>query len=381
MHRFDAVDLARLRRRRTVKWTLYGPDVLAAWVAEMDFDVAPAVRSALLDAVEREDFGYVEADLSALTNACADFLSARYGWRISPRRIFPIADVLTGLSAAFDVFSPPGCGVVVPTPAYPPFFEVVELTGRTPVSVPMIDDAALDLDAIDAAFAAGARALLICNPHNPTGRAFTASELGALARVVDRHRARVVADEVHAPLVYPGRSHVPYATASDAAAAHAITVTSASKAFNLAGLKCAQVIASNREDAARWRKLRIFEVAGPTPLGVAASIAAYREGGGWLDGLIDYLDGNRRFLVEGLAAEVPEVACGLPEATFLAWLDASGLGVDDPARFFLERARVALSDGPGFGAGSEQRVRLNFATSRAVLERIVGAMGAAVRSR
>lgn len=168
---------------------------------------------------------------------------------------------------------------------------------------------------------------------------------------------------------------------SDAAAAHAITVTSASKAFNLAGLKCAQVIASNRDDAARWRKLRVFEVAGPTPIGIAAQIAAYREGGGWLRELVTYLDGNRRFLVERLAAELPEVAFRLPEATYLAWLDCSALGVEDPARFFLERARVALSDGPGFGALYAQRVRLNFATSRALLERIVGAMSAAARSR
>ena len=127
---FDAVHLDRLRRRRTVKWTLYGPEVLAAWVAEMDFDVAPAVRRALLDAVDREDFGYVVPDLSALTNACAAFLSTQYGWSVPPTRIFPVADVLTGISAALDVFVAPGCGVVVPTPAYPPFFEIIELTGR-----------------------------------------------------------------------------------------------------------------------------------------------------------------------------------------------------------------------------------------------------------
>lgn len=382
MRSFDDVDLLRLRRRHTVKWTLYGPEVLAAWVAEMDFDVAPAVRAALLDAVEREDFGYIEADLGALTTACTDFVASRYGWKVSPARVFPIADVLIGVSAALDVFSPPGCGVVVPTPAYPPFFEIVDLTGRQVVAVPMIDDAALDLDAIDAALGSGrARAVLLCNPHNPTGRAFTASELAVLAQIVERHGARVVADEVHAPLVYPDRRHVPYASASEAAAGHAITVTSASKAFNIAGLKCAQVIASNRDDAARWRKLRVFEVAGPTPIGIAVQIAAYREGGDWLSELVAYLDGNRRFLLERLAAELPEVVCRLPEATYLAWLDCAALGVDDPARFFLERARVALSDGPGFGASYGQRVRLNFGTSRALLDRIVGAMAAAARSR
>ena len=378
---FDDVSIERLRRRRTVKWTLYGPDVLAAWVAEMDFDVAPSVRAAIVDAVDREDFGYVEGDLSDLTTACAAFLEAGYGWVVPPARIFPVADVLSAISTALDVFVEPGIGVVVPTPAYPPFFEVVELTGRPVVESPMIREAdrdELDLGAIDAALATGARAVLLCSPHNPTGRVFTTEELGALAAVVDRHGARVVADEVHAPLVYAGHDHVPYATVTDAAAAHTITITSASKAFNLAGLKCAQVVASNHADAARWRELRVFEVAGPTPIGIAASIAAYRDDGAWLRDLVAYLDVNRRLLGKLLAAHIPAIGFRLPEATFLAWLDCSALGLDDPARFFLDRARVAVSDGPPFGTGCDQHVRLNFATSRALLEQIVVAMGAAV---
>ncbi len=339
---FDDVDLERLRQRRTVKWQLYGPDVLAAWVAEMDFDVAPPVRAALLDAVEREDFGYVEPDLSAMTSACADFFAREYDWVVPPARVFPVADVLTGIAAALDVFVAAGAAVVVPTPAYPPFFEMVELTGRPPVGVPMLRDGGrdtLDLDAIDAALQKGARAVLLCNPHNPTGRAFTRSELVALAAVVERHGARVVADEVHAPLVYDGRRHVPYTTASAAAGEHAITVTSASKAFNVAGLKCAQVVATNHADAARWRALLVHEVAGPTPLGIAATTAAYRDGGAWLHELVAYLAANRDFLLERLAGEMPAISVHRPEASFLSWLDCSALGLDDPARFFLDHAR------------------------------------------
>jgi cystathionine beta-lyase len=378
---FDHVDVERLRRRRTVKWTLYGPDVLAAWVAEMDFDVAPVVHAAVLDAVDREDFGYIEADLSALTDGCAAFLASQYGWVVPPARIFPVADVLGGIATALDVFVAPGSSVVIPTPAYPPFFEVVELTGRRALAAPMIREAdrdTLDLGAIDASLASGARAVLLCSPHNPTGRVFTTTELEALAAIVDRHGARVIADEVHAPLVYGGNVHVPYATVSDAAAAHTITITSASKAFNLAGLKCAQVVASNHTDAARWRELRVFETAGPTPIGIAASVAAYRDGGDWLRGLVMYLDHNRGALGDLLAANVPAIAYRPPEATFLSWLDCSALGLDDPARFFLDNARVAVSDGPPFGPGCEQHVRCNFATSRALLERIVLAMGDAV---
>jgi cystathionine beta-lyase len=377
---FDHVDVDALRRRRTVKWRLYGDDVLAAWVAEMDFDVAPVVRAAILEAVDREDFGYVEPDLSELTTACAAFCADRFRWDVKPNRIVPVADVLRGIWAALDVFSPAGTPVVVPTPAYPPFFEVIELTGRTVVPVPLAVDRGhdvLDLDGIDAALGAGAHTVLLCSPHNPTGRVFTADELDALARVVERRGARVIADEVHAALTHPGVTHVPYASTSQAAAGHSVTVTSASKAFNIAGLKCAQVIATSHEDAARLRALKVFEVPGPTPIGIAASTAAYRDGGHWLDDLVVYLAGNRARLTERLASELPGVRCHPPEATFLAWLDCGALGIEDPARFFLDEARVAVSDGPPFGPGCEHHVRLNFGTSRALLDQVVDAMGRA----
>ncbi len=363
-----------------MKWSLYGPDVLAAWVAEMDFDIAAPVRAALLEAVDREDFGYTPADLTELTTACAGFLATAHGWEVAPTRIFPVADVLVGIAGALDAFLPPGCRVVLPTPAYRPFFEIVELGGREVVAVPMVEDGdrpTLDLDAIAAALRGGARGVLLCSPHNPTGRVFARDELAPLAEIVDRYGARVIADEVHAPLVYPGHEHVPYATVSAAAADHTVTLTSASKAWNLAGLKSAQLIASNHADAKRWRELPVFKVANATPLGIAASTAAYASGQPWLRELVAYLDGNRKRLGELIAAELPEVAYRPPEATFLAWVDCGGLGVDDPATFFLQHAGVALSDGPPFGAGNEQHVRFNFATSRALLEQIVRAMGAA----
>lgn len=379
-----AVQLDRLRRRRTVKWSLYGPDVLAAWVAEMDFDVAPPVRAAVLEAVEREDFGYVEADLSVLTTACSSFLASAHGWDVPATRIFPVADVLGGIAGALEVFVPAGAPVVVPSPAYPPFFDVVALGGHPVVEVPMVVGGrrrSLDLDAIDAALAAGARAVLLCNPHNPTGRVFEHEELSALADVVDGHGARVVADEVHGHLAHPGATYVPYASVSDASADHAVTITSASKTWNLAGLKCAQVITTNHADAARWRRLPVFGVAGPTPIGVAASTAAYGFGGSWRTGLLDQLDHRRHLLGELLAEELPGVDYRAPEATFLAWIDCRGLGLDDPADRFLRQGGVAVSDGPPFGRGNDQFIRLNFGTSAELLERIVRAMGAAIRPR
>ncbi len=376
-----AVDLDRLRRRRTVKWSLYGPDVLAAWVAEMDFDVAPVVRAALHEAVDRDDLGYVPGDLSELTTATSQVLADLHGWEVPPTRVFPVADVLAGVGAALDVDLPPGCGVVLPTPAYPPLFEVVELSGRTVVPVPLADDggrSVLDLDGVDAALAAGARGVLLCNPHNPTGRAFDADELVALAEVVERRGARVLADEVHAPLVLGGARHAPYAASCPAAAGHATTVTSASKAFNLAGLKCAQVVTTNHDDATRWRRLPVFAVPGPTPLGIAATVAAYRDGDAWRRELVHRLDANHRLLDELLRDELPGVRFRPPEATYLAWLDCAALGLPDPAAHFLHRGGVAVSDGPPFGAGAEQHVRLNVATSPDLLRRIVGRMGASL---
>jgi cystathionine beta-lyase len=379
---FDDVDVDRLRRRRTVKWRLYGDEVLAAWVAEMDFDVAPVVQSAIAAAVDREDYGYVEPDLSELTTACAAFCAERFAWEVKPTRVFPVADVLRGIWAALDAYAPAGSEVVVPTPAYPPFFEVIELTGRTAIPVPLVTHDgrdSFDLEGIGAALAAGARTVLLCSPHNPTGRVFTADELGALAATVDRHGARVIADEVHAALTHPGVAHVPYASVSEAAAHHSVTVTSASKAFNLAGLKCAQLIATSHDDALRLRALKVFEVPGPTPIGIAASTAAYRDGAPWLDELVAYLAANRDHLLARLDPDLPGVSCRAPEATFLAWLDCRGLGVADPARFFLDEAKVALSDGPPFGPGCEQQVRLNLGTSRALLDRVLDAMATAAR--
>lgn len=379
---FD-VDLERLRRRRTVKWSLYGPDVLAAWVAEMDFDVAPEVVDAIRSAVAREDFGYPEADLSELTTACASFLAERHDWHVPPQRIFGVSDVLAGIAGALDLHVAAGAPVVLPTPAYPPLFEVIELSGRTVVPVPMVVELerfVLDLEGIDSALGAGAAAVVLTSPHNPTGRVFGVAELESLSEVVEHHGARVISDEVHAPLVPPGHRHVPYATVGPAAANHAVTVISTSKAWNLAGLRCAQVVVSNHDDATAWRGRPVFQVAAPTPLGVAAATAAYREGGEWLDALLVHLDRSRTLLGELLDEELPDVRYREPEGTYLAWLDCSALGLADPARTFLDRGGVALSDGPPFGPGNDSMVRLNVATSHELLERIVRQMGAAVRA-
>ncbi|HEY5335411.1 MAG TPA: aminotransferase class I/II-fold pyridoxal phosphate-dependent enzyme, partial [Mycobacteriales bacterium] len=200
--------------------------------------------------------------------------------------------------------------------------------------------------------------------------------------VVDRHGGRVVSDEVHAPLTYSGGSHTPYASISPVTANHALTLVSASKAWNLPGLKCAQIIVSSDLDEERWRSIPRLKTHGASTLGIRANVAAFREGGAWLDAALAYLDGNRRYLGELLTEHLPDVTYVVPEATYLAWLDCRALDLPtDAATFFLEHAKVAINPGAAFGADGTGHVRFNFATSRAILEQAVSAMGAAVSRR
>jgi cystathionine beta-lyase len=255
--------------------------------------------------------------------------------------------------------------VVVPTPAYPPFLDVVPLAGREIVTLPLDPDAevaALDLDRVDAALAAGARTVLLCNPSNPWGRAFSVAELEGLRDVVTRHGARVVADDIHAPLVLPGATHVPYASLPGAAE-HTTTVLSASKAFNVPGLKCAQVVAGSVADLRALRSVPLVANHGTSPLGIAANLAAYTGGRPWLDALVERLAANRDSLEKLVAEELPGVRMRRLEATYLAWLDVRALGLDDPAEVARSRGRCIVNDGRTFGPGGDGHVRLNIATS------------------
>ena len=376
-----------LRARGSLKWTKGGPGVIGAFVAEMDFGAAPPIEAALLDAVKRADFGYLTARAVAdMADACAAWQRDRYGWDVDPERVRPLPDVITGLAAAITVFSRPGSPVILPTPAYMPFLTVPGSLGREIIQVPMAVDGGrhvLDLDGIDAAFKRGGDLLILCNPANPVGRVYGKAELAAVADVVEANGGRVFADEIHAPLLYPGGTHIPYAALHAAAAGHTVTGTAASKGWNLPGLKCAQLVLSNDRDAATWAERgATFEHGASTP-GVQASIAAYRDGGPWLADVVGYLDGSRTYLDDLLHEHLPEVGYRPPEGTYLAWLDCRALlpGVASPADFFLTAARVMLTDGAACGDAGQGHVRLNFATPRPVLAEIVRRMAVAVRSR
>jgi cystathionine beta-lyase len=379
-----------LRARGSQKWSKAGPGVIGAFVAEMDFGVAPPIEAALLDVIKRADFGYLSPRiLTEMADACAAWQRDRYGWDIDPGRVRPLPDVITGLAAAITVFSRPGSPVILPTPAYMPFLTVPGGLGRDIIQVPMALDGGrhvLDLDGIDAAFKRGGHLLILCNPCNPVGRVYRRDELTALAEVVAANGGRVFADEIHAPLLYPGGRHVPYASLSAVTAAHTVTGTAASKGWNLPGLKCAQLVLSSDRDAAAWAERGSTYEHGTSTPGVQASTAAYRDGGPWLADVVDYLDGSRTLLGELLAEQLPEVGYRPPEGTYLAWLDCralfGGRGTGpSPAEFFLAKARVMLIDGAACGEAGHGHVRVNFATPRPVLAEIVRRLAGAVGGR
>jgi cystathionine beta-lyase len=290
---------------------------------------------------------------------------------------------LRGVELAIEAFSPPESPIVLPTPAYMPFFEVVKVAGRPLIEVPMAVDAdryVLDLDGIDAALRDSAGTLILCNPYNPLGRAFSREELQGLSAIIARNGARVVSDEIHGPITYEQR-HIPYASVSEEAADHSVTVVSGSKAWNLPGLKCAQIILTNARDESIWQQISALRTHGASTLGIAANVAGYTAGAPWLDATLAYLDQNRRALAELLATHLPEVRYQVPQATYLAWLDLRALELPlEPADYLLEHARVAVNPGIAFGSNGTGCVRLNFATPHAILETAILRIASAVRS-
>lgn len=384
-HAFDSITPSRLREIGSMKWSMF-PGKTAAWVAEMDFGIAPPITRALHDAVDNGAFGYLPpATGLAMREAFAGWAAEHYAWTVDPDDVKPVADVLQGFQAAIEHFSAPGSAIVLPTPAYMPFLTIPPVLERRIIQVPMTrtaDSWEYDLDALDRAFADGGGLLVMCNPHNPIGRVLRRDELVAIGEVVERHGARVFSDEIHAPLVYPGHTHVPYASVNEVNAGHTITATSASKAFNLPGLKTAQVVLSNDADRAYWgdnaRALH-FE---PSNLGVIANTAAYAEGGAWLAETIAYLDGNRLALGDLVSEHLPGARYIAPEGTYLGWIDCAALELPGtPAEFFAEHAGVVTTDGALCGESGATAARFNFATPRPVMEQALAAMGEAVRRR
>lgn len=381
---FDAITETDLREAGSVKWTRF-PGTIGAFVAEMDFGVAPAIRDAVTGALDVGLTGYLPARaISDLAAATATWYRDQYGWDIPASRVHQVPDVITAFETAIAHFSAPGSAVIVPTPAYMPFLTVPAKLGRRVIEVPSIEVDGrwvMDLDGIAAAFDDGAGLLTLCNPHNPLGTVFTRDELLAVSEIVDAKGGRVFSDEIHAPLVYAPASHIPYASISDTAAAHTLTAASASKAWNLAGLKCAQVILSNDADVAAWQAFGAWAQHGTATLGVLANTAAYARGGVWLDEVVEYLDGNRRELAALVADHLPRARVTMPEGTYIALIDLRGYGLEgDLGAWFRENAGVALTDGAACGESAVGYVRIIFATPRPILRAAILQMAAAIES-
>jgi cysteine-S-conjugate beta-lyase len=380
-HQYDAITLDELRRRRSAKWREYPPDVLPVWVAEMDYPIADPIREVLIDLVERGDTGYAHA--GGLAESYAAFAERRWGHGVRSEWMVAVADVMVGLTTMIELFTERGDPVVVHTPAYPPFFAGIATIERRLVPAPLVQGSGgrfeIDLDVLDRRFRDGARTYLLNNPHNPTGFVLARSELESIAELCDRHGVLVLADEVHAPIVYPGSTFVPFASIDAESARRSVSLTSASKGWNLPGLKCALVVAHDEDT---WKRVdRITEETrlGRSIMGVAASIAAFADGEPWLDDTIAYLDTCRRLLVDELAARVPDIGVAVPDATYLAWLDCRRLDIgDDPAATMLERGRVALYSGPRFGDEGRGFARFNLATARPIIAEAVARMAAAI---
>lgn len=405
--------LAELRRRGTKKWRGYPDDVIPMWVAESDFHTCPAVARAIQDCVDREYFGY-SADDEELREALAGFYERRFGWTFSPDWVRSVPDVVTGVKIAVEELTPAGSAIVLPVPAYNPFFEIPDVTGRPSIEVPMTPEGGFDLAALEEVFAAGtattrgrvlvdkgagnngqaeegnpAGSLILCNPYNPLGRVFSEEELRDVVELAAKYNVRVISDEIHAPIVYPGHQHTPAASISEIAAENTITVTATSKGWNTAGLRCAQMILSSRRDRdimARVHKLRTGEA---STVGIAAATAAYRDDSGWLEEQIDYLSGNLDLIERRLPEVLPGATFHRPEGTYLLWVDVRDVpGIykathgnsetpPDPAEQIFKRAKVAFNTGAIYGAGGDGHVRINFATSREILTEALDRIAAA----
>ena len=374
-----AQTLPELRQRTSAKWRLYPDDVLPLFVAEMDYPLAEPIAEALHAAVRRSDTGYAVED-PELRSAFAGFALRRWGWQVDPDQVRTTTDVSMGIVEILRRVTEPGDGVIIMPPVYPPFFELLPEAGARVVEVPLLDTGkvwAIDLDGVERAFEAGAKALLLCNPHNPLGHPHPRGELGRIAELAERFGATVISDEIHGPLTHSDGHYVPFLTISDAAREHGVALTSASKGWNLAGLKCALMIT----DSSRMRAIidgMPEEVFWRTSiLGVHGAIAAYRHGEEWLDGVIESVERNRRLLSSLLAERMPAVVHREPRASYLAWLDLRALGWgDDPSAHILREARVALNPGTEFGAQGTGFVRLNYGCSPELLTEAIDRIAA-----
>ncbi|HCU90657.1 MAG TPA: hypothetical protein DGR97_11970 [Gammaproteobacteria bacterium] len=379
----DDLKIEQLKLRSGEKWTHYSADVLPAWVADMDFEIAQPIRTALDQCISISDCGYpVAYKQTGLPEIFAARVQQRFDWKISPSQVDIFNDVVQAIYFGLMALSSKGDGVIIQTPIYPPFIEAVDIVQRQSIFCPLSAERygyEIDFDQLRSAVTSTTRVLLLCNPHNPTGRCFSRSELEDLADIVLTNDLSIISDEIHADLVFAPCSHIPIASLSPEIAERTVTLMSASKAFNIAGICMAFAVFGSDSLRRKFNKIPRHLRGGLSALSVVAVTAALTEAQAWLDEILDYLHGNRDYLSEHVRERWPRVGYYPPEATYLGWFDFRAHGLSpSPYDFFLKHAKVALGDGARFGDPGYGFIRLNFATSRKLLKQIINRMDLAL---
>ena len=382
--KFNFDEILDRRASDSIKWNLFEEDVLPLWVADMDFLSPPEVLAALRNRIDHGVFGYSKIQ-DKTKSAVQNWLSSRHGWIVQSDEILIIPGVVQAFNVAAAAFSQPGDSVLIQTPAYHPYFYVSSNSQLNQIDSPLVSDAngfySIDSSLFHNSLHPDTRTFMLCNPHNPTGRVFDKEELIAMAQACIENNTIICSDEIHSDIVHPGHKHIPIASLSSEISQLSVTMVSTTKSFNLAGLKSSAVIIPNP----RLRELFINQLSGfvgsANLLGETALTAAYENGADWLAELLNYLEGNRQFLVDFVSNELPGISLYPPEGTYLAWLDCSELDLDDPADFFLKQARVGLNSGDWFGENYSGHARINFGCPRGILSAALDRIKLALLSR
>jgi len=371
-----ALNLSELQTHRSEKWRAFPHDVLPLPVAEMDFPVADPIRETLREMVDRSDLGYL-GPIPEMGVAFAGFAQRRWGWSVDPLQVRIAADVGVGVVEVLRVITKPGDKILINSPVYPNFWTWCNETHLQQVDVPLTESETevngshwiLDWDGIEKAYKSGIKAHLICNPHNPLGRVYTREELSRLADLAKAHNVYILSDEIHAPLTFPEQGFTPFLAISETAREVGITITAASKGWNIAGLKCAIIVTQNSKVYETLNAIAPATHYRASLLGAFATVAAFEKGEPWLEDVMVELDHNRKLIAELIAAKTPGVGYRIPHCSYLAWLDLTAFTLgEDPSAVLIEKAKVAFVQGLRFGPQSTQYVRLNFATSPEILE-------------
>lgn len=387
MSELRALNLSELQTHRSEKWRSFPKDVIPLPVAEMDFQVAEPIRQTLREMVDRSDLGYL-GPIPELGVAFAGFAQRRWGWTVDPLQVRVAADVGVGVVEVLRAITKPGDALMINSPVYPNFFTWCAETHLQLIDVPLSQSDEpvngshwiLDWDGIEKAYSSGIKAHLICSPHNPLGRVYTKDELSRLAELAKKYGVYILSDEIHAPLIYAEQTFVPFLAVSETAREVGITITAASKGWNIAGLKCAIIVTQNARVCETLNAIAPATHYRASLLGGFASVTAFEKGDSWLDSLMVQLDHNRNLVAELISAKTPGVGYLIPHCSYLAWLDLSSFALgEDPSAVLIEKAKVACVPGHRFGAQSAQWVRLNFATSPEILEEAFNRLATVLR--